>query len=901
MLSSVTEKEVKWHYLSDADVLELLKTNASTGLSSDEVQHRRAIFGKNVLTPKKGRSAWIMFLLQFHQPLIYILLVSAVITLALGEFVDSGVIFGVVLINAIVGFLQEAKALKALDALAKSMTTQTSVVRDGLEQVIPSTDLVPGDIIRVGSGDRIPADTRLIKVRDLLVNESALTGESVPVEKKTVSLEEGTALADRKNMAYTSSLVTYGRAEAVVTTTGDRTEVGRISGLISSADELATPLTKKISHFSRLLLFIILGMAVLTFIVGILRGQPWEDTFMAAVALAVGAIPEGLPAAVTITLAIGVGRMARRRAIIRKLTAVETLGSTMVICSDKTGTLTENQMTVQEVFSGGGIFIVSGAGYHPKGIFSHDGKTIDVSVHHELKECLIAGLLCNTSRLVEENGRFEIEGDPTEGALIVSAQKANITEDGLGEIAQKIDILPFESEHQYMATLHNSPQTRDRVIYMKGSVERVLERCDSSFDRSEALLHAEKMASRGLRVLAFAMKRVPSVAGTVQHEDLKDMKFLGFQGMIDPPRVEAISAVKKCHSAGIRVKMITGDHELTALAIASQLGLRRSPNDSDTELMVFSGMQLEEMNDVEFSEAAERGSVFARVTPEQKIRLVRALQASGNIVAMTGDGVNDAPALKQANIGIAMGISGTEVSKEAADMVLTDDNFASIEAAVEEGRCVYDNLKKFIVWSLPTNLSEGLVILLAIFLGTELPILPVQILWVNMTTAIFLGMMLAFEPKEPGIMQRPPQNPKLPIMTTDIILRTLYMSFMLVAMVFGLFKYALYQGASIGEARSVATTMLVMGELFYLFSCRSLTRSVLSVGLFSNMWIWVGCMAMITAQILFTQTTFMNRMFHTAPIPLLEWEEIILASLIIMTVVGIEKLWRRRNPSVDKF
>lgn len=886
--------EKTWHNLPAMQVLERLKVQSDSGLAAEEVLRRRQIFGPNRLTPKKGKSAWIRFLLQFHQPLVYILLAAALITLFLKEWVDSGVIFGVVLINSIVGFIQEAKALKALDALARSMTTQTTVLRDGAEQTVPSPDLVPGDIVLISSGDKIPADVRILKVRELQINESALTGESVPVEKRVDALESGTVLADRNNMAYTSSLVTYGRGQAVVVATGDRTEVGRISELISTAEDLATPLTKKIAHFSHFLLYIILGMAALTFIVGVLRGQSAVEVFMAAVALAVGAIPEGLPAAVTITLAIGVSRMAKRRAIIRKLPAVETLGSTMIICSDKTGTLTENQMTVQEIFSGGQLYEVSGAGYSPKGEFRAGNQAVDPVSSAALRECLTAGLLCNTARLVEKEGRYEIEGDPTEGALIVSARKAGLAENNRGALAKRLDTLPFESEYQYMATLHEAGQTGARMIYMKGSVERLLDRCGASADRKEITARAEAMAAKGLRVLAFAKKEAARELASLGHEDLRDMTFVGLQGMIDPPRNEAIAAIRSCYSAGIRVKMITGDHVLTATAIAKQLGLRRASGAGGEELAAFSGKQLEGLTDREFADAADRGSVFARVTPEQKLRLVKVLQSLGNVVAMTGDGVNDAPALKQANIGIAMGITGTEVAKEAADMVLTDDNFASIEAAVEEGRCVFDNLRKFIVWSLPTNLGEGLSILLAIFLGTELPILPVQILWVNMTTAIFLGMMLAFEPKEPNVMQRPPQDPKLPIMTRDVVIRTLYVGLLLVGGVFGLFKYALAQGVPLAEARTVATTMLVMGELFYLFNCRSLTRSVFSVGFFSNPWIWVGCLLMIGSQILFVQASFMNRLFHSAPLPLLEWEEILGVCFLIVSVVGLEKYFRGR-------
>lgn len=892
------ENEQKWHHLSEAQVLDYFRVDSIRGLNHEEVSERRKRFGLNVLTPKKGKPAWLRFLLQFHQPLVYILLAAGLVTFFLKEWVDSSVILGVVLINAVVGFIQESKAINALEALARSMTTQTTVLRDGIEKYIPSTELVPGDIVKIISGDKVPADMRILKVRELQVNESALTGESLPVAKNAEVLPEGTLLADRTNMAYTSALVTYGQGHAVTVATGDSTEVGKISELISSADDLATPLTKKIAHFSHFLLYIILGMAALTFLVGVLRNQSPVEMFMAAVALAVGMIPEGLPAAVTVTLAIGVSRMAKRRAIIRKLPAVETLGSTMIICSDKTGTLTENQMTVQQMVTQEGRFEVSGAGYFPKGDISANGKMVNPSLFPLLQECLIAGLLCNGSRLIEKEGRYEIEGDPTEGALIVSAKKAGLDAHELHESRRRLDTVPFESEYQYMATLHEGGKEMSRAIYMKGALERILERCVGLANREDILASAEAMASQGLRVLAFATKKTAALISSLNHTDLQGMTFLGLQGMMDPPRKEAILAVQSCYAAGIRVKMITGDHILTATAIAKQLGLKRSFRAGQEELVAFSGKQIENLKDEEFIEAADRASVFARVTPEQKLRLVKALQSRGNIVAMTGDGVNDAPALKQANIGVAMGVTGTEVAKDAADMVLTDDNFASIEAAVEEGRCVFDNLKKFIVWSLPTNLAEGLAILLAIFLGAELPILPVQILWVNMTTAIFLGMMLAFEPKEPGIMQRPPQDPNMPIMTGDVILRTLYVGLLLVGGVFGLFQYALHQGAPLAEARTVATTMLVMGELFYLFNCRSLKRSIFKIGFFSNPWVLIGCFLMIVSQILFVQSPLMNQFFHSAPMPLLEWEEILGVCLFVSLAVAVEKYLRfRKGPN----
>ena len=895
-------KEI-WHSLAADEVSKRLEVDVSVGLSSDEVKKRRDRFGLNQITPKRGTPLWLRFLLQFHQPLIYILLAATLTTLFLKEWVDASVIFGVVLINAIVGFLQEAKALKALEALSRSMTSSVSVLRDGKEQHILSTELVPGDVVMIASGDKITADMRLIYSRDLQANESPLTGESVPVEKQIKPLYEKTVLADRLNMLYASTFVTYGRGKAVVAATGDATEVGRISELITTAEDLETPLTIKIAHFSCYLLFVIMGLAALTFGAGVLRGQAFVEMFMAAIALAVGAIPEGLPAAVTITLAIGVARMAKRHAIIRKLPAVETLGSTGVICSDKTGTLTENQMTVQEIFSAGQVYQVSGVGYSFDGSIQELSRKSGIISSVALKECLTAGLLCNDSRVVERQGLFQVEGDPTEAALIVSANKGkSLFPEGMPELPRK-DSIPFESEYQYMATFHILPNG-DGTVYLKGSVEKILAKCVNHLDENgdirpleRALIEhqVEIMAAKGLRVLAFARGSISSQKDRIDHSDITEsLTFLGLQGMIDPPRKEAIEAVRRCYSAGILVKMITGDHVLTAKSIAEQLNLksRLGAEESVKTLVVLSGSELENMNDEELQESVEGVSVFARVTPEQKLRLVKALQASGYIVAMTGDGVNDAPALKQANIGVAMGRTGTEVAKEAADMVLTDDNFASIEAAVEEGRCVFDNLRKFIVWTIPTNLGEALAILVAVFIGTMLPIVPVQILWINMTTALCLGLMLAFEPKEPDIMQRLPRDPKTPILTRSLVLRTLYVGVLLVMGVFGLFMYEKNSGATLEQARTAAVNVLVFGELFYLFSCRSLTRSMFALGVFSNKWILFGVSGMIILQISFTYLPVMNRFFHSAPIDAYSWLRVLTVGLLVYISVSIEKIIR---------
>ena len=890
-----------WHHLPVEEVVDLLDTNPEKGLDQFEVKHLQETFGPNAITAKKGKGPLIRFLLQFHQPLIYILIAAGVITAALQEWVDSGVIFGVVLINAIIGFIQESKAENALAALANTMVAEATVLRWGEKKRIPSADLVPGDIVLLQAGDKVPADLRLLKIRDLQVDESALTGESVPVEKAVAPLDQDTILAERINMAYGSTMVTYGQGTGIVTATGDYTEVGRISKLISSAQDLATPLTRKITHFSHILLYAILLLAAVTVAVGMLRGQPLFDMFMAAVALAVGAIPEGLPAAVTITLAIGVSRMAKRRAIIRKLPAVETLGSTTVICSDKTGTLTENQMTVQTIMAGNVHYEVSGAGYAPLGRIVRQDGADDVS-NATLRECLQAGLLCNDSLLLEKDGGWQIQGDPTEGALLTAAAKNGFDEKETEKRYPRLDSIPFESQHQYMATLHDAAVGKPCVVYIKGAVEQILAKCTGTIDADGSVvhLHLDKihqdvlhMAARGLRVLAFARKKLPAETMTINHEDVATgLTFLGLQGMIDPPRAEAVAAVKICRTAGIKVKMITGDHPGTAAAIAGQIGIYAGAIDKTGEGAVLTGHELEKLSDNELMNVTEETSVFARATPEHKIRLVRALQARGHVVAMTGDGVNDAPALKQANIGVAMGITGTDVSREAADMVLTDDNFSSIEAAVEEGRGVFDNLTKFIVWTLPTNLGEGLVILTAVFLGVTLPILPVQILWINMTTAGFLGLMLAFEPKEPGIMQRQPRNPNTPILTRELIARIFLVGTLLLIGAFGLFKWELATGASIDKARTVAVNVFVIMELFYLFNCRSLTKSVFQLGFFSNMWVFGGVAVMLLVQIVYTYLPVMNRLFQSAPIDLGAWVRIVAAGIVAFAIVEFEKRLR---------
>jgi Ca2+-transporting ATPase len=813
----------------------------------------------------------------------------------------------VVVVNAVVGFLQESKALGAIAALARGLPNEATVLRSGRRLRVAAAELVPGDIVSLQSGDKVPADLRLLTVRDLRIDESALTGESVPAEKAEALMPQAAGLADRRNMAYSSTLVTYGVGTGVVVATGDRSEIGQISEMIASAEVLDTPLMRKIKDLSRVLCVVIIALAAATFLLDVLRGENWLYTFKVAVALAVGAIPEGLPAAVTIMLAIGVSRMAKRHAIIRRLPAVETLGSVTVICSDKTGTLTQNQMTVQAVYAGGAHYEVSGTGYAPEGrLLGPDGASATPA--EPLSECLRAGLLCNDSTVTQENGTWKVHGDPTEAALIVAAGKAGLQRKHEEATRPRRDAIPFESQHQFMATLHNGGDGRDAIVYWKGSLEAMLERCRAKLDAEGAVAtldaaavrhEAEALAARGLRVLALARKSLPPGTTRLSQADVADgLVFLGLQGMLDPPRPEAARAVETCQQAGIRVKMITGDHAKTAAAIARQLGFAdvAGPDGRDN---VMTGQELARLSDAELIDAAQRCHVFARVSPEQKLRLVKALQTRGQIVAMTGDGVNDAPALRRADIGVAMALSGTEVAREAADMVLTDDNFASIEAAVEEGRAAFETLCKFIVWTLPTNGGQSLALLLAVVLGIALPLQPVQLLWINMTTAICLGLMLAFEPSEAGLMRRPPRDARRSLLSGELLARIALVSVLLSAAAFALFEWELALGATEPQAWTVVTAMFIVGQAFYLLNCRSLTRSMWSVGWFSNPWIWAGIGVMLALQLAFTYLPFMNAAFHSAPIGLNSWLRVLAAGAIIYAAVGLEKWVQARRQPAD--
>jgi cation-transporting P-type ATPase F len=870
--TSISPSVSRPHELTAATVIERFESDREAGLSSAQVQRNQEQYGLNELTVKPGKPAWLRFLLQFNQALLYILIIAGVIKAFLGSWTNAAVIWGVTVINAIIGFVQESKAEGAIAALAKAVTTEATVIRGSTKQRLPSQQIVPGDLVLLTSGDKVPADLRLITTRNLQIDESGLTGESVPVEKLTEPLQPHTPLAERLNMAYAGSYVTFGQGSGIVVATANETEIGEISRSLDQQTDLSTPLTRKFAKFSHTLLYIILTLAALTLAVGVGQGQSLAGMFEAAVALAVSAIPEGLPAVVTVTLAIGVNRMARRHAIVRKLPAVETLGGATVICSDKTGTLTENQMTVQAIYAGGDRYTLSGTGYSPSGKITADGKIAQPT--SELEECLIAGSACNDSHLEEEHDRWLVIGDPTEGALITAAHKANLNPASITKTLPRIDSIPFESQFQYMATLHNSP-TEKRIIYVKGSVEAILTRCQlASNAQHEINQEVERLAQQGLRVLAFAKKIVPDTQQSIDHEDIEHgLVFLGLQGMIDPPRAEAVAAVRSCQSAGIQVKMITGDHITTAKAIAERIGLRKV-NHTDA----YDGQQLAQMDDAELLRAVEDSVVFARVAPAQKLRLVEALQSKGEIVAMTGDGVNDAPALRKADIGIAMAGAGTDVAREAADMLLTDDNFASIEAAVEEGRTVYQNLRKAIAFILPVNGGESMTILISVLFARELPILSLQVLWLNMVNSIAMTVPLAFDPKSEGVMQRPPRNPNEPLLSRSLIYRILAISVFNWILIFGMFEWVRQSTGSLPLARTMAIQALVAGRIIYLLSISNLGTTLIdklrgrkTVSFKQTRAIIYGITGAILLQIIFSQWSVMNTLFGTAPLNLNQW------------------------------
>jgi cation-transporting ATPase F len=870
---AVVHTAIDPHALSTSETAARWDVDAACGLSEAEAVARVATYGRNVIEQARGAGRLRRLLAQFHNPLIYVLLAACAVTAAFGEYVDAGVIAGVVLLNAVIGYVQESRAQHALDALSRMVPADATVVRDGEPRRLPAADLVPGDVVLLAAGDQVPADARLLDVRSFEADESVLTGESLPVRKTTGalpadagrgsggSLPRGvTGLADRTNMAHAGTLATRGSARAVVVATGSATQLGAIERLVAGTEAVATPLTRKLSLFARRLTVVIVVVAVITFVVALLRGMPVDEAFTAVVALAVGAIPEGLPAAVSIVLAIGVVRMARRKAVVRHLPAVETLGGTTVICTDKTGTLTTNRMTVTTVVTG------------DRAVPPHEAGA---------DECLIAGVLCNDATLRQEDGEWVADGDPTETALVTAAQAAGLDPGELHASRPRTDVLPFESERRLMATVHRRSDGT-LVGYLKGAVEEVLARCDDA-DSAAVLRWQHDLAASGLRVLAFA-RFTPGHGPLSTQVDSPHATFLGLQGMQDPPREQAVRAVAACRTAGVRVKMITGDHAETARAIAAAVGIV----DDAADATVLTGADLARF-DGDLTEAAA-ADVFARVSPEQKLDLVHALQERGHVVAMTGDGVNDAPALRRADIGVAMGAGGTDAARGAADMVLLDDDFATIEAAVEEGRSVFDNLRRFIAWTVPTNIGEGMVILVAVLFGATLPIVPVQILWINMTTAVFLGLTMAFEPKAPGIMRRPPRPPDRPLLTVKLVWQIGFVSVLLVIAAFLTYHWEIAGGGSIEQARTIAVNVFVCVQIAYLFSCRAPDQALLTARPGRNPMLALGIGLTVGLQLLFTYLPAMNVLFGTAPIGVDAWLRAIGAAAAAFVLVELAKV-----------
>ena len=902
--------DTAWYQRSVEHTFEVLAAD-SGGLTSSEAKARLAKYGYNELKYKKP-SVFMRLLRQFKSPLVYLLLVAALITGILsmrGEemWTDMAVILGVVTLNVIIGFFQEGKAEAALEALQKMIVPECMLRRDGEEKVIPTRELVPGDVVLLNGGDRVPADLRLFFTKNMHADEAALTGESTPVAKNVTPISTtNLSPADQHCMAFSGTFVTRGLGQGIVVNTAEQTEFGRIAKLMKETKEVVTPLQKKIAGFTKTLIILILGMGGVNFALGYFFGFKLSYSFLASIALIVAAIPEMLPMIVTGILALASAAMAKRNALVRRLPAAETLGCTTVICSDKTGTLTKDQMTVLRIYSGGNDYQVTGVGYEPVGEFVLADQRINpVQENDEFVETLRAGYLCNNASLVNDEGEYTILGDPTEAALVVSATKAGITKKVL-----RLDEIPFESEQQYMATLHKEED--ENIIYMKGSPEKVLEMCQSqlingsieALRKKEVLEKADEMAGDALRLLGMAYNTAPIGKTSLEPDDLKGLIFLGLQGMIDPPRKEVLEAIKKCKTAGIRSIMITGDHALTARAIARELGIIKDEDE------VLTGRALSRMSDEELYEAVETVSVYARAAPEHKLRIAKQLQKRGHVIAMTGDGVNDAPALKAADIGIAMGITGTEVSKEASDMILTDDNFATIVSAVEEGRHAWKNLEKAILYTLPTNGGQALLVMGAILLApfmfifhAQLPLAPVQILWVNLFDSVFLTMPLMMEPKEKGLLEASPRNPKEKIANRLFFERVGLVSLVMAATGFAIYYYF---GASaisgevvidplrLTQAQSAAFMSIVLVHVGFVITARSVFDSAFTFNPFSNKWILAGIAIIIITNLMIVYLPPLQTVFRTTAIPVEWWGIIALALLPGFLAVELEKLLRRQ-------
>ncbi len=883
-----------WHAQPAQHSLDQL-ASSEQGLSSTEAEQRLSSHGPNQLPRQRAAGPLRRFVQQFHNTLIYVLLGASLVTLVLGQWLDSAVIFAVVLINAIVGFLQEGKAQQAMQAIQRMLSLDSRVRRDGTIHSIPAEQLVPGDLVLLEAGDRVPADLRLLDTRDLRIDEAALTGESLPVDKDRVAVDHAASLGDRICMAYSGTLVSAGSGSGVVVATAGQTELGKISHMLGAVVSLQTPLLADMARFARHLTLLILGLTLLTFAFGVLlRGYSPAEMLMAAVGLAVAAIPEGLPAVLTIILALGVQRMAKRRAIIRHLPAVESLGAVTVVCSDKTGTLTRNEMTVQQVFTAAHHYNVDGVGYAPQGsIHCDDGQLCQLDVSADLIELARAGLLANNASLRSSEDGWSITGDPTEAALLTLAGKVGLELQHEARNLPQVDAIPFSSEQRCTASLHHD-HAHHGLIYMIGAPERLLEACNRQWrdGRPEPLdprhwhQALDSGASQGLRMLGLAIRPLGQPQQSLDYQDLDgDYVLLGLVGMLDPPREEAIAAIAECHSAGIAVKMITGDHVGTASAIAARLGLKGTT--------ALTGAEMDQLDDAELDRRLANTSVFARTSPAHKLRLVERLQAGGARVAMTGDGVNDAPALKRADIGVAMGIKGTEAAKEAAQMVLADDNFATITHAIEEGRVVYDNLKKSILFILPTNGGQSMTLLAAIALGMTLPITPLQILWVNMISAVTLALALAFEPAEDDLMRRPARDPAAPLLNAQLLWRVLFIAVLMTLASAGLFYLTQQQGWSLEASRTLAVNAIIACEIGYLFSSRRLLAPA-RFGWHDNPMVWSMVLCIIVLQALFSHWSLLQGLFGTEGMPLAAWGLCLLLAAVICAVVELEKYLVRR-------
>jgi magnesium-transporting ATPase (P-type) len=878
------------------DVLNTLRTKLD-GLSGAEAAERLKAVGPNRLPAPPKEGLLMRFFKHFNDILIYILVFAGVAKAFLGHWVDAGVILAVAIINAVVGFVQEGKAEEALEGIRKMLSLRAHTRREGEWLELDASELVPGDIVRLRSGDRVPADVRLMEAVNLRIEESALTGESVPSEKGAEPVDAKAGIGDRRSMAYSGTLVAAGRAVGVVTATGAATELGRISRMMAEVEGLATPLTRQMAAFGKVLSIIIIVMAGVMFLIGwLLYGFGLDELFSAAVGFAVAAIPEGLPAIMTITLAIGVQRMVQRNAITRRLTAVETLGSVTVICSDKTGTLTRNEMTVRHLITRAGEYDVEGVGYAPKGRISRQGNDVSLAEAQDLHALIEVMAVCNDSEIALEEGHWKVIGEPTEGALRTLARKANFDQSGY----QRLAVVPFESENKFMATLDRVPGNGLRIL-LKGAPDRLLSRCTlertadggtEPLDRAFWDKQIDALGSQGLRVLAAASREVHEDKSDLTIKDLDaDMVFVGLVGIIDPPRPEAIEAIAACRQAGIRVKMITGDHAGTAIAIGREMGITENPQ-------AVTGAELEAASDEELRGVVRDSDIFARTSPEHKLRLVQALQANNEVVAMTGDGVNDAPALKRADVGVAMGIKGTEATKEAAEIVLADDNFASIERAVEEGRTIYDNLQKAILFIMPTNGAQSLVILVAVLLGLDLPLTPVQILWVNMVTAVTLSLALAYEPAEPGLMLRPPRRPGAPILGEYFLWRIAFVSVLIGGATITVFRFEEHRGYPIAMAQTMAVNTLALGQVFYLFNSRFMRTTSLRLDLlFTNRVVWIAIGVLVVLQVLFVYVPLLNLWFNSAPISARDWFLPVGIGFAIFLAVEAEKSLLRKMTS----